>query len=271
MKKTTLLWIITALIMLFNLVVFLTNVGGETLLLYVSDLLPVLCAVIAIGFLFKAYRQFKEYDYAKISWLLTFIGIVLFSLGESLYAILEIGLGFDMNETFPSIADYVWCAGYLPLFVGMMLMFYGYKKGGLPMGNTKMYGFLSVIIAIIAFAVIIFLLIPVINDDETELIDKVFYLYYPIGDVFLVIPALILMYITSLFGRSAITIPWRLLALGYICFTVADLLYSYLSWQDLYGSGNPIDLAWNFGYLSIALAGLYQMELMKSFNERVDL
>lgn len=271
MKKTTQLWIFTAVVMLFNLVIFLTKVGGEFLLLYVSDLLPVLCAFIAIVYLFRAYKQFKDYDFAKMSWLLTLIGIVLFSMGELLYGIFEIALEYDMNETFPSIADYVWCAGYLPLFLGMALMFYGYKKGGFPMGNTKMYGFLSFIIAIIAFAVIIFLLIPIINDDETDLIDKVFYLYYPIGDVFLVIPAIILMYITSLFGRSAITIPWRLLALGYICFTVADLLYSYLSWQDLYGSGNPIDLAWNFGYLSIALAGLYQMELMKSLNERVEL
>ncbi len=271
MKRTTQLWIFTAVIMLFNLIIFLTKVGGERLLLYVSDLLPVLCAIVAIVFLYRAYKQFKEFDYAKTSWLLTLIGIVLFFLGESIYAILEIGLGSDMNENFPSIADYVWCAGYIPLFAGMALMFYGYKKGGFPMGNTKMYGFLSVVIAIIAFAVIVFLLIPIIKDEETDLLSKVFYLYYPVGDVLLVIPALILMYITSLFGRSTISMPWRLLALGYICFTVADLLYSYLSWQDLYGSGNPIDLAWNFGYLSIALAGLYQMELMKSLNERVDL
>jgi hypothetical protein len=52
---------------------------------------------------------------------------------------------------------------------------------------------------------------------------------------------------------------------------VGDLVYSYLSWEDLYGSGNLIDLAWNFGYLSIALAGLYQTELIKSLNERVEL
>lgn len=271
MKRTTQLWIITALIMLFNLIMYLTKVGGDRLLLYVSDLLPVLCAIIALVYLYDTYRHFKAFDYAKISWLLTFIGILLFFFGESLYGLLEIGLGSDMNENFPSIADYVWCAGYIPLFVGMIMMFCGYKKGGFPMGNTIMYVILSVVIALISFSVIVYLLIPIIFDPETNLIAKVFYLYYPIGDIFLVIPAILLMYITSLFGRSALSRPWRLLALGYICFTVGDLLYSYLSWEDLYGSVNLIDLAWNFGYLSIALAGLYQTELIKSLNERVEL
>ena len=80
------------------------------------------------------------------------------------------------------------------------------------------------------------------------------------------IPAVLLMYITSLFGTGIISKPLRFLAIGFVCFTVADLLFSVLSWQDLYGNGNPIDLAWNFGYLSIGLAALYQKELIDSFK-----
>ncbi|MGE0079574.1 MAG: hypothetical protein AB7S48_17065 [Bacteroidales bacterium] len=271
MKKTSQLWVITAVIMLFNLVMYLSGIGGERLLLYVSDLLPVLCAFIAMFYLFRTYRKFKECDFTKISWLLTFVGITLFFFGESTYGFFEIVLGYDMNEAFPGLADYIWCLGYIPLFLGMGLMFYGYKKGGFPMGNTGMYVLISVAIALISITVMVYLLIPIVLDSETDLISKVFYLYYPIGDIFLVIPAVILMYITSLFGRSTISRPWRFLALGYIFFTIADLLYSYLSWEDAYGSGNLIDLAWNFGYLLIALAGLYQMELIKSLNERIEL
>lgn len=83
--------------MLFNLIMYLTKVGGDRLLLYVSDLLPVLCAIIALVYLYNTYRHSKAFDYAKISWLLTFIGILLFFFGESLYGLLEIGLGSDMN------------------------------------------------------------------------------------------------------------------------------------------------------------------------------
>ena len=271
MKKNTQLWVITAVIMLFNLIMYLFRIGGEQLLLYVSDSLPVICAFIAMIYLYKAYRKFKDCDFTKIAWLLTLAGVTLFFFAESIYGYFEVIRGYDMNDSFPGLADYVWCLGYIPLFLGMGLMFYGYKKGGFPMGNTGAYLFLSIVVALVSFAVIAYLLIPIILDAETNTISKVFYLYYPIGDIFLVIPAVVLMYITSLFGRTTISRPWRFLAIGYICFTIGDLLYSYLSWEDVYGSGNLIDLAWNFGYLSIALAGSYQVELIESLNERVEL
>jgi uncharacterized membrane protein YhhN len=74
------------------------------------------------------------------------------------------------------------------------------------------------------------------------------------------------MYITSLFGKGIISKPWKYLAFGFICFTLADLIYSYLSWQEKYDIGNPIDIAWNMGYLLIGLSGLYQWELIDSIN-----
>jgi uncharacterized membrane protein YhhN len=74
------------------------------------------------------------------------------------------------------------------------------------------------------------------------------------------------MSITSLFGKGMISRSWKYLSIGLILFTLADLAYSYLSWKDLYGDGNLIDLAWHAGYLIIGLAGLNQRELIKSFN-----
>jgi len=74
------------------------------------------------------------------------------------------------------------------------------------------------------------------------------------------------MYITSLFGEGTVSKPWKYLALGFLSFAFADLLYSYLSWQDKYGSGNFIDIAWHMGYLLIGFAGLYQRKLVETFN-----
>jgi len=53
--------------------------------------------------------------------------------------------------------------------------------------------------------------------------------------------------------------------------TIADILYSYLSWVGLYGAANAstyIDVAWNAGYLLIGLGGIYQMELIQSCQTR---
>jgi hypothetical protein len=266
MKKTKKLWFFIGIVAVFNIIIYLTKWGGDKTLLYVSDLLPVICSFVSSISLFLAFRAFKEWDLAKTAWLMIFTGITLSFLAESTYAALEIIFSVDVNAITPTIADYIWCAGYIPMFIGLIIMYVGYKKSGFLMGKTKLYTILSPIILILFSAVVYYLLIPIIKDTETKTITKFFYLFYPIGDLFLVLPTLVLMYITSLFGKGIISKPWKYLALGFICFTVADLIYSYLSWLDIYKSGNIIDVAWNVGYLLIGLSGLYQMELIESIN-----
>jgi len=43
----------------------------------------------ALG-LFVAVRVFKRWDFIKTSWLLLFIGLGLFAVAESVYAVLEL-------------------------------------------------------------------------------------------------------------------------------------------------------------------------------------
>jgi hypothetical protein len=266
MKKTKKLWIFLGILIAVNLAIYLTHWGGDTLLLYVSDLLPVLCSLISAICLLYAVKMFREFDFTKIAWLMILIGIILFFFAETTYAALEIIYAVDMNTTYPTLADYIWCIGYIPVFIGFIMMFWGYHRSGFPMGKIKLYGILAPLLLILLSVVIYFLLIPITKDAETTNIAKLFYLFYPIGDLFLVIPAAILMYITNLFGKGIISIPWKLLAIGFILFTISDLLYSYLDWLGKYGSGNLIDLGWNIGYLLIGLSGLYQMEMMQSIN-----
>jgi diguanylate cyclase len=266
MKKPNSLWIITAAIIVINFIVYLFKPGGDIFLRYVSDLLPVLCSFITIICLLLAIKGFRKFDYTKLSWISILIGIILFFLAESAYAILEIYAKRDMGKNFPSYADFFWCAAYIPFFIGLTMMFIGYKKSGLPMGQPALYLAVGFTIFLIALIVVFFLLIPVITDPETSQIDKVFYLFYPIADLLIVLPAAILIYITSLFGSAVITKPWKFLTLGFILFTISDLLYSYLDWMGLYGNGNLIDLGWNAGYLLVGIAGLYQYQMVKSLN-----
>jgi hypothetical protein len=225
-----------------------------------------MCSLIAVVYLFIAVRGFKTYDFIKVSWLLLLIGLFLFFLGESMYSILEIVFNMDMNKNFPSIADILWCTGYFPMFISLMMMFNGYKKTGFPMGNIKIYGIISIIFIIISASIIYYLLIPIISDPKSDMLTKIFSLFYPIADLFLVVPALLLMYITSLIGKGRW--PWKYIAIGFIFFTFSDLIYSYLSWMNAYGSGNFIDVGWNSGYLLIALSAAYQMELLDTVNKR---
>lgn len=270
MKKSKLLWILSITLIIINLIWYTTRLGGDNVLTIVGDTLPVICSFISAICLYLAVKGFQQLDFTKKAWLLIFIGISLSFIAELLYSIFEVGMGKDMNEYFPSLADYFWCAGYIPMFIGLLTMFIGYKKSGFPMGNKMVYLLLSFVYLILFIAVSYFLLYNMIVDEESSGIQKFFNLFYPVADTFLVIPAFILMYITSLFGGGSISKPWKYLALGYICFTFADLIYGYLNWQGKYESGNFIDIAWHIGYLLIGLAGLYQRELIDSFKEGIE-
>lgn len=265
MKNPKILWLIAGITITFNLFIFIVQPGGDIVLRYVSDILPVFCSLVAAHYLYVAIKSLEQLDITKYAWIFIFTGIVIYFFAESTYAVLEIGFRIDMNEYFPSLADYFWCIGYIPFFIGLLLMFIGYKRSGLPMG-TGTYIVLTFVVFVISAGIIYFLLIPIVADEETETLAKIFYLYYPIADLLIVLPSIILIYITSLFGSGKITRPWIFLALGFLLFTVADLLYSYLSWQDLYGNGNLIDVAWNTGYFFLALSGLYQYRLVKSLK-----
>lgn len=266
MKRIQLLWIFTAIIVVITTVLYLTHWGGEVVLLYVSDLLPVVCSFVSAICLLYAVLTFKAFDYVKLAWILIFIGVTMDCIAEITYMLLEIVFLIDINEVFPTIADFIWCAAYVPVIAGLVIMFIGYKKSGFPIGNIKVYLIIMPVILIVLALLIIYLLIPIIKDTETSVIAKIFYLFYPLADMLVVTPAILLIYITSLFGRAVISQPWRYLAMGFICFTVSDLIYSYLGWLDVYGNGNLIDLGWNVGYLLIGLAGLYQKQLIDSIN-----
>lgn len=267
MKKIRTLWVFTGILLLINIGVYAFRLGGEEFLTIFSDSLPVLCAVISAVCLFYAFKVFKKLDFVKVAWILFLIGMTSNFIAETLYAVLEIVLKTDMNSTFPSIADYFWCGAYIPLFIGLLMMLWGYKKSGFPMGNAKLYVALAIALIILIPVITYLLFLPILKDPEINALEKFFYLFYPIADILIVIPAIILIYITSLFGSGTISRPWKYLSIGFVLFTLADLSYSYLSWKELYGSGNFIDLAWHSGYLLIGMAGLYQKQLIESFEQ----
>lgn len=263
MKTSTKAWIFTGALILFNIIFFWVKPEGKALTM-VSDILPVICALLAIIGMSFAVRSFKLYDTIKLAWILLLAGIILFFCAESIYAVLELVLNIDVNEVFPTIADAFWLIGYAPLLAGLTLLVQGYKKSGFSLGAKKTYLF-----GICAFVVVTGLLInqlfmPILKDAETSKLAKFVYLYYPIADLLVIIPAMILAYITNLFGKARISRPWRYIAIGFLCMTTFDILYSYLSWNDMYGPGNFMDIFQNLSYLLIGLGGFYQKELIES-------
>lgn len=117
MKKSTILWYFTGILLVINVLLYTTQWGGERVLLVISDTLPILCSLISVICLYFAFAGFKDFDYTKKAWFLLLIGISLNFCAETLYGLLDVVYKVDMNNTFPSAADFFWCSAYIPLFL----------------------------------------------------------------------------------------------------------------------------------------------------------
>ncbi len=253
-----------AAVLVLNALVYFFQPGGEGVLTIVSDFLPVVCAAAAFVLLASTLRALAVLDQTKVSWFLLFIGIGLFLLGELLYAVQEVFLGLDMDELFPSIADGAWSLGYLPLLAGLLLLLIGYVRAGFPMGSFWKYLVAGLALLALGAFLIVTLFSPILADEEITGLVGFFYLFYPLADLILLVPALILVMVTATLGRGILARPWLFVAAGFVMLGVADIAYSYLDWQGLYGPGHVIDIAWNAGYCLIGLAGRFQARLVRS-------
>ncbi|MDD5491157.1 MAG: hypothetical protein PHV60_00555 [bacterium] len=263
MKASGKIWIFTGMLIIFNILFFWVKPEGKILTI-VSDALPVIGAIVSIIGIAWAVKSLHGFDQTKLAWIMLLIGMVLFLGAEAIYGTLEVILNVDVNEVFPTLADYVWMVGYIPIFTGLVMLVYGYKKSGFSFGAKKNY-IVGISCFVLVTALIIYkLLIPIIQDPETGRMAKFVYLYYPIADLFIIIPAMILAYVTNLFGKGMISRPWRYIAVGFLCMTTFDIIYSYLNWNDMYGPGNFLDIFQNLSYLLIGLGGLFQKELIES-------
>ncbi len=196
---------------------------------------------------------------APAGWLWLTVGLGLFTLGELSWAVQEAGLGIQNPP--PSIADLFWLAGYPALLLGLMK-----ARRQLRVGlENKEIAAVGLGAAAVVGAASAWLLVPIARSRDLPPVEKVLDIAYPLADVILIIPAFTL---AIIFGRSLLGRPWRLICIGLIFLGVADLIFSYLTWNRLYWIDigqvtNFVDLLWVFGYLIIAAGGFYYDQILR--------
>ncbi len=89
-------WIFSGALIIFNILFYWLTPEG-ILLTIVSDLLPILCAIVAVIGISLAVRSFKSFDQTKLAWILLLVGIVLFFLGESCPVLTHLSLIFSLT------------------------------------------------------------------------------------------------------------------------------------------------------------------------------
>src|SRR3989344_2769612 len=224
----------------------------QPLLLVLIDVFSALSAVYALLFLWKVKKR-KQGGEAKIILARVFasIGIayILFAIAEVSWSILSIAAGQEIIIGFP---DYFWIAGIIFFLFGYYYFaFYMHKKHGEVLEGSLIMGLTAVITTVLVFYL---MLNFIIGYQEGETTFEIFLDYfYPATSALILIPSVVV-YIFLKRLRKLGT-PLLLLALSNLVTFLGDMLYTYYSWNDIYGlAGVLSDIFYVFQYLLAFIA-----------------
>ena len=257
-KNATAAGVAGAVWILFTLA-YLTAPLGEEARPWISNLVTLASSWSVAVLAFLLWRSYDAREPAKRIWLGLMIGFVLWAVGETLWAYYDIRLGEEVP--FPSIADLAWAVGYLPLWAALFLRYRSIEVRG---GAALWAALLAV--GIVAVLVVRYILWPIITyPDYERSIEKFLDVLYPVGDLILLLAA-VLVSIALWGGR--LSSAWQLVAVGMAVLGMADLLFVYASWNEIYiteGSPNLItflsDVPYVGAYLIIAVGEYVQARL----------
>ncbi len=227
----------------------IVDVKGRTFLV-LSDLFPMGAAAFAIAAISLRLCRHEKGEQVRRFWMLVDLSFAFWFVAETIWFIYE---GLLAREVpYPSAADYFWLIGYLPLILAIAGLVVGYKRLGLSFNWRASAWVVPMVLAIIVL-VVMYVAYPILSSSEATTAEKVVNPAYAFLDLLILAPALI--YALTL-GKGSAGRPSILISLALIALAVADITYIWLSWNDLYGSGNFIDIFWVAGYLIFGLAAV---------------
>jgi len=174
-------------------------------------------------------------------------------VGEQIWILYGYVLEID---PFPSLADFFYIVGYFLMFVGLMIFLTPLRKS---VSKTSIV--FSVVIS--AFVLIPSLAVSFMPHLEYDLIDFFFALLYPVLDILLLIPAILILLISMKGERNSF---WLVMVLGLIVFVAADTLFLFVDISDLYYEGHPVDIIWLYSYLMFSFAIYRVIHITKKFS-----
>ncbi|HYG57619.1 MAG TPA: hypothetical protein VD902_06090 [Symbiobacteriaceae bacterium] len=245
------------LFFLISLTIYLVK-PDETTLKILGNAAQTIAGLLAAVYLFRTASAFSREDSVRPYWLWLAAGYVLNALGFITYALWETVLGLEVPT--PSLADLFWGLSYPALIYGSLAMLRTYVNSGLAVRINPL-SWVGTLVVFLAAGY--FLMLPTLQDTEAGLLEKFVLLLYPVGDVFLFAASTAIALMMRQFGSGKLGAPWTFIALGMITVTLGDMVYTYLSAQDLYETGNLVDLSWVLQGCLVAWGGILQYRLVK--------
>lgn len=241
-------------IIAITLVYMLHGLIGSTTLTAITDSSSVIFAATCAILCGILWHHFRKGEVLKKVWGFLWIGLILWTAAEIVYAVYEL---FILKDTpYPSLADAFFVPGFIPLFLAL---YYRYSSLRIsPPRNWVIASGVAYIIVLLLW--LIFLIIPMMQTPEPGAeLEQALNIVYPIGDLLVVFGAMLTM--LALVGGD-LSLPWGAIALGCLLLAFSDSLYAYGTWNEIYlpDKMNLVtaltDVTYVAGYIVMAF-GLY--------------
>lgn len=220
--------------------------AGETLVLWVGDLVQVVAPAIAAGA--ALWRARLSAGRTRAAWTWLAVAAASWMLGQAIWSVFELGLGDELP--FPSLADVFYLALVPAAAVGVLWLTSG--------GGTRLSGARATLDGMVIAGSLLFMswatvLGPAYRDTESSRFEWAVLLAYPLGDI--VIATIGLVALAQVRGRRRV--PVLLVSLAMLALALADTGFAYLVQEGAYDTGSWIDAGWVGGFLLLAMAALW--------------
>ena len=222
------------------------GVHGETIdLLFSRVLYNVGLAAAGLVCIIQGLRR----ESTRLAWCAIGVGILLWTSGNVYWAVYIFG---NDAAPYPSPADALYLAFYLPTYVGLGLLIRS-SHGRLPVA-VWLDGLIAALVVAAGAIAIVFH--QVLKSTGGEFAAVATNLMYPLAD------AVLLAFIVGLLaiGGWRMSRTWALLILGLGLFAIADSVYLYAIASGTYDVGSLVDLGWIGGVVLVGVAARQSSE-----------
>jgi hypothetical protein len=257
------LFILTfVMLLLYTLRDVLPN--SENFFFFLNALLEVVVPVLA-GLLFlDTYNELAKTDLSRPFWLLAALALFSWGVIGGGYSLMYFFANPNTKLPYPSFAD-VGYLGFIPLLLAALITLRSYFGASAPW-----WGRLLALLAFVATSAAYFwwvwwesdLINNLSQSSPLELFTEALYT--------LLDPALLAVGVltASILGFSPASRPLWLLLFGLSAYFIANLIYTYLEYHDLFEDFSSVNawlyVAWFGGFTAMAVAAVWFQSLMRS-------
>lgn len=217
--------------------------------------------VIAVVFAWRNVAAFARGNPSRLAWKLLAGGFLAFLLGQTSFAYYQVLRG--MSSPGPSVGDAFFLLGYALTAAALVSFVRAYAASGFPVGESQERWILGLGTGVAALAVVYPILRPVLLTPGPAL-DKLLNLAYPLLDIALLIPTVLLLRISLRFRGGRVSRIWLMLLSGFLFGCAGDVLFAYFSSLEQTYLEDVMDAMYLLSFGFMALGALYQRELLES-------